>query len=52
MDDTERKGLAAEMIAAALDRLKKQAVVNDLPHLAELIEVARMEARSLSGAEQ
>lgn len=48
MDDSEREQLAAEMITAALDRLKKQAVMNGLSHLAELIEIARVEAHSLS----
>ena len=49
MDETERKALAAEMIASSLDRLKKQAVINDLSYLAELIEVALAEAKTLSG---
>ncbi len=47
MNEAERKQLAAEMIAASLARLKSQAVINELTHLAELIEVARAEARSL-----
>jgi hypothetical protein len=51
MNEAERKQLAAEMIAGSLARLKSQAVINELGHLAELIEVARAEADTL-GQEQ
>ena len=50
MDDSERKQVAAEMIAAALDRLKKQALLNELHHLGDVIEVARKEAQSIADA--
>ena len=47
MEDVERKKVAAEMIAADLERLKKQADANALPLLAYLIEMALAEAREL-----
>ena len=45
MEDFERKKIAAEMIAADLERLKRQADANALPLLAYLIEIALAEAR-------
>ena len=45
MEDVERKKVAAEMIAADLERLKRQADANALPLLAYLIEMALAEAR-------
>ena len=45
MEDLERKKIAAEMIAADLERLKRQADTNALPMLAYLIEIALAEAR-------
>ena len=45
MVETAQRQVAAEMIAAALERLKNQAEVNDLPYLATLLARALEEAR-------
>jgi hypothetical protein len=45
MEEEERQGVAAEMIAFELERLKRQASANGLDLLADLIELAIVEAR-------
>jgi hypothetical protein len=45
MVETAQRQVAAEMIAAALERLKSQAEVNDLSYLATLLGRALEEAR-------
>ena len=45
MVEAAQRQVAAEMIAAALERLKSQAEVNDLPYLATLLSRALEEAR-------
>jgi hypothetical protein len=48
MEESERKKIAVDTIAADLERLKNQADANELSLLAYLIEMALAEARETS----